>query len=140
MPRNLTPAHLRCQWGACPSIHELDGGGLLIVGKSATMAAALERVSVGEDEHAVIVDRELVANVPPVWRTIGSAPRDGTRILLWWRHNAVPTIGWWNDGSDDCGEFPAGWISEADDFTPVNQHDCTHWLPLPLPPVEKVEA
>ena len=129
MPRNLTPVHLRCQWGACPAIHELDDGSLLIVGKSATMAAALERVSVGEDEHAVIVDRELVANVPPVWRTIGSAPRDGTMILAFIKGTPplmLPVH--WRDGRwwDDIGRGFGGTV--------------THWLPLPLPPAEKVEA
>ena len=137
MPRNLTPAHLRCGPRNCPSIHELDDGSLLIVGKSATMAAALERVSVGEDEHAVVVDRELVANVPPVWRTIDSAPRDGTVILIWCPLMAGEKmhIVRWNGMRD---RFP--WESPGGENGAIAAKMPTHWMPLPLPPAEKVEA
>lgn len=59
---NLTPKHLRCSAGHCPSVGRLDDGSLLIVGKRASMAAAIERVSVGEDEHAVIISPDLLSD------------------------------------------------------------------------------
>ena len=129
MPRNLTPLHLRCHPSHCPSIHQLDSGEYLIVGKSATMAAACEDIPVGEGEHAVTVSGELLGNVVPGWKTIDSAPRDGMMILalikgtpplmlpVHWRDGC-----WWDDIDRGFGEA------------------VTHWLPLPLPPAEKVEA
>lgn len=66
--KNLTPKAMRRGPRNCPSVGQLDDGSLLIVGKRATMAAAIERVSVGEDEHAVIIDRALLDDVPRGWR------------------------------------------------------------------------
>lgn len=60
--KDLTPKAMRCGPFNCPSIGRLDGGSLLIVGKRASMAAAIERVSVGEDEHAVIISPDLLSD------------------------------------------------------------------------------
>jgi len=59
---NLTPKHMRCAPLHCPSVGRIDDGSLLIVGKRASMAAAIERVSVGEDEHAVIISPDLLSD------------------------------------------------------------------------------
>lgn len=138
MPRNLTPLHLRCHPSHCPSIHELDDGSLLIVGKSATMAAACEHIPVGEGEHAVIVSGELLGNVVPGWKTIDQLTddiiwgkrwllsRQGFEVTLAQRMQLGPGSGyrevWWEVGG---GEI---------EFEP------THFMACPLPPAEKVEA
>lgn len=137
MPRNLTPLHLRCAVAAsCPSITKMDNGEYLIVGKSATMAAALDRIPVGEGEHAVIVGGELLAGVVPGWKTIDSAPRDGTMILAY----LAPIY-----GERPCGidlMLPLYWREGYwwDDIDRGFSDAVTHWMPLPLPPAEKVEA
>jgi hypothetical protein len=65
------------------------------------------------------------------WRTIDSAPRDGTEILLYGscerdgRFFAPDcNVGWWDE--DNLG----GW--QARDL-PI---DPTHWMPLPAPPMQ----
>jgi len=139
MPRNLTPLHLRCAaMASCPSINQLDSGEYLIVGRSATMAAACERIPVGEVEHAVIVSGELLANVVPGWKTIDSAPRDGTEIDLYGGFFAPkPMPGYWDrvEGDEQTWE---GFAERVSGHIPDDQP--THWLPRPVPPAEKVEA
>jgi len=137
--RNLTPLHLRCAaMASCPSITQMDSGEYLIVGKSASMAAACDRIPVGEGEHAVIVSGELLAGVVPGWKTIDSAPRDGTPVLLcdartgsmrWavWAihpdHIGSPQEDFlgWRDGTLRAGGTIVGLVA-------------THWMPLPAAP------
>lgn len=87
------------------------------------------------------------------WRTIDTAPKDGTQILLGatsqtYRGQHVParsTQGYWDaqkplpgDYASDSGEFigePGGvpfWMSEDGGFTEENPP--THWQPMPAPP------
>jgi hypothetical protein len=61
--RNLTPEHLRCAYGTCPAVYELEDGRLLIVGKWANSEMRGD-VPVGEDETAIVIDRAYLANVP----------------------------------------------------------------------------
>lgn len=61
--RNITPVHLRCEWGECPSVHELEDGRLLIVGRDAFDEAERGEVAWGIDETPIIVDRAILANV-----------------------------------------------------------------------------
>lgn len=73
------------------------------------------------------------------WQPIETAPRDGTAILLWWKHCPTPSVGCWDIGLGDESDtryvcHPQGWISEGDDCIPKNQQDCTHWMHLPAPP------
>lgn len=63
------------------------------------------------------------------WQTMETAPRDGTRILLWWKTCTSPSVGWYT--FDDFGE---GFRCDGDECIPHNQDDCTHWRPLPPPP------
>lgn len=60
----------------------------------------------------------------PQWQSIETAPRDGTRLLLWER-----------EGFAFCGFYyptQAEWVANIAgvslDWTP------THWMPLPPPP------
>ena len=65
------------------------------------------------------------------WQPIESAPKDGTRVLLWTGNlSALPTgtemvwsatVGWWDR------EMSHQWIHGSG-------VDPTHWMPLPAPP------
>ena len=58
------------------------------------------------------------------WQPIETAPKDGTRILLW----IEPTKIW----------MPYSWNGTrwmGDDY-PLNMAWATHWMPLPPPPQE----
>lgn len=59
------------------------------------------------------------------WRTIDSAPKDGTPLLLYvrWGGKRYRTVGRWNS-------HQRAWLSEIFD-TPIRP---THWMPLPAPP------
>jgi hypothetical protein len=75
------------------------------------------------------------------WQPIETAPKDGTHILLWWRTCPDhPSVGAWDvdeEFEDRPTHWPSpveGWRCEGDDIIPKNQHDVTHWMPLPAPP------
>jgi hypothetical protein len=65
------------------------------------------------------------------WRPISEAPQ-GPKVLLWWRTGREPVTGRFID--DERGQ---GWISDGDRVLPKNQHDCTHFQPLPAAPTPK---
>jgi hypothetical protein len=61
------------------------------------------------------------------WKPIETAPKDGTRALLWIEPTEIA--------------MPFAWDGErwmGDDY-PLNMAWPTHWMPLPAPP-EKSEA
>ena len=73
------------------------------------------------------LEREL-----PVWRSIESAPKDGTCILCFW----TPKIGPVHAGcfaTAMWGRF--GWCDPDDDEDEFGEP--THWMPLPPPPKEQ---
>jgi hypothetical protein len=62
--KNLTPSHMRCVYAAaCPSVHELDDGRLLIVGMESHEEAQKCGAGWSDGETAIIIDRALLANV-----------------------------------------------------------------------------
>lgn len=76
------------------------------------------------------------------WQPIETAPKDGTHVMLFWPN--IPagikslkstskatgiSVGWY-----EASEHGVGFMSEGDFAVPINQHDCTHWMPLPEPP------
>lgn len=147
MPRNLTPLHLRCAPLHCPSIHQMDSGEYLIVGKSATMAAACDRIPVGEGEHAVIVSGELVAGVARSGVATEAEIEAGARALAahWGEHWECSCLA--ERGADcDCGDAMSEDRSDRYDERP-SRNDCRAAAravleaifipPLPLPPAEK---
>lgn len=66
-----------------------------------------------------------------MWQPIETAPKDGTRVLLFTTH--IPND-YYNEsfigvqiGRWDCGHMSDGWEFE-------NIGEPTHWMPLPPPP------
>lgn len=69
------------------------------------------------------------------WRTMRTAPKDGTNILLWTDLEAgLPVVAHWRDTihSGEYGRFvwkePAGGA--------IAERVPTHWMPLPEPPTK----
>lgn len=56
------------------------------------------------------------------WQPIESAPKDGTRVLLWIEPTKIAMPFMWGNGR---------W--HGDDF-PLNMATATHWMPLPDAP------
>lgn len=76
------------------------------------------------------------------WQDISTAPAltDHMKpVLLFWQSSGVG-LGYY-DIDDDYRNRPKWWVSPAagwrcfgDQCIPVNQQDCTHWMPLPAAP------
>jgi Protein of unknown function (DUF551). len=77
------------------------------------------------------------------WRPIATAPRDGTRVLVYFKGKGVREVHWtsrwsdnpvedglWHVDDDKHGPYPLRGYCDGDD---------THWMPLPAPPVTKPE-
>lgn len=82
------------------------------------------------------------ASEPEGWRDIESAPKDGTRVLLWSSTSGGVWWGYWavhgaNWQPTDTGED--GWTSGAVNYSAelVVYIDPTHWRPLPAPPLQE---
>jgi len=150
MTKNLTPKVMQGPAEYCGSIYQLDDGRLLIVGKEVdpydtgsdellldAVNMLLDEQDVGENENALIIDRTLLAGVVAGWKTINSAPKDGTMILIWCPIMAGEKmhIVRWNGMR---GKFP--WEDPAGESSAIAANMPTHWMPLPLPPAEKVDA
>ena len=62
--RNLTPNKFRCSFGGCPAVFETENGEIVIVGKkpSSTISEQLKN-KVSQDELAIVIERELLANL-----------------------------------------------------------------------------
>lgn len=72
------------------------------------------------------------------WQPIETAPKDGTRVLLWIEWSDVPVIGEFSHGrwradtehySVSCGAGCYGGSVSSDRYMKP-----THWRPLPAPP------
>lgn len=74
--------------------------------------------------NAIRVLKSLPAPEPQQWRTMESAPRDGSLLLLGNTAMPTPCIGSWFEKSNGEG----WWACRAIEVTP------THWQPLPAPP------
>ena len=68
------------------------------------------------------------------WQPIATAPKDGTRLLLFGRYaysrpgdELFHYVGYWGTWDNAGGSFET-WISAGPLFAP------THWMPLPDPP------
>ena len=61
---------------------------------------------------------------PSVWMDISTAPKDGTRILAYWRGNGDQEVVYWSIGQSCWFDTVAGIETVAP----------THWTHLPTPP------
>ena len=88
-------------------------------------------------------DNDAALSQPPApaegWRPIETAPKDGSRVLLWWCTRGA-SVGHF-EYDDMFSERPSrwvspefGWRSDGDQCIPVNQEHCTRWMPLPAAP------
>mgnify|MGYP006368121431 FL=1 len=86
------------------------------------------------------------------WRSIQTAPRDGTRILLGSMEgedtSPVSTLGWWEDAEEDGVDYmgaDGGFVDHTFHYfypgrsfghPAYRRHGTqpTHWMPLPSPP------
>jgi hypothetical protein len=67
----------------------------------------------------------------PEWQPIATAPKDGTRVLLWWAKDArsrIRILRWDSDLYNPEGRWTDG---EYDYDMP------SHWMPLPDPPTQE---
>lgn len=71
------------------------------------------------------------------WQPIETAPKDGESVLLYfpdgapWNEGNIGIGFWAGDGSDNW------YASECDshNMTADGQRNPTHWMPLPVPPI-----
>ena len=79
------------------------------------------------------------------WKPIESAPKDGTRILLWLPKYDVVVSGCWaeipgeHDGPHTFYEAFDDWCIDNDLYIMDDPPDCypTHWLDCPGVPIDK---
>lgn len=64
------------------------------------------------------------------WQPIETAPKDGTRIILWWGDLSV--FGWWLDNTNTRTPW-AGWRAPSLVTVPYGCKP-THWMPMPTGP------
>ena len=67
------------------------------------------------------------------WQKIESAPRDGTRVLLWWTTCRDVHAGKYTYDEDSPYQ-KEGFRCDGDECIPRNQQDCIKWQPLPAAP------
>ncbi len=76
---------------------------------------------------------KMVAN----WKTIETAPLDGTEVLAWDGH-AITIVSYRYDDNDYNEEFGKLWLDNSyDDFSyglAACVYEPTHWMKLPKPP------
>lgn len=63
-----------------------------------------------------------------MWKTIDSAPKDGTNILVYTYE--IITCAFW------CSDYKSWRLSIAGSYAEEDDVDPTHWIPLPKPPEE----
>lgn len=73
-----------------------------------------------------------------MWQPIGTAPKDGTPVLIW-DSGRLHEARWepmrWNREDDDMtGAWAIRW-AEIDSYG-VTPDEPTHWMPLPDPPLK----
>lgn len=73
------------------------------------------------------------------WRTIDTAPKDGSRIAFKNDETGLTDVGHWRDYSDVPEwrrEMWPEWLKEANGewSTDFGNGDMTHWMPLPEQP------
>jgi len=69
------------------------------------------------------------------WRPIETAPRDGSRVLLFEKYEDVPFVGyWWGNREWVADQTFYNTDGDACVIDIVSQQFVTHWMPLPAAP------
>lgn len=80
--------------------------------------------------EALLVDaqKEIAELRAQTWKSIETAPKNGTHVILWYGPPAAGgyLIGAWLQ--------PPGYVAHWCDGRPKIGPDPTHWMPLPTPP------
>lgn len=79
MAKDITPEHLRCSLGGCPSVHVLDDGRLEITGEYARVISKDD----GPDEAVVRIGEEYFSELPEVVRLREALSETLEWIKLW---------------------------------------------------------
>lgn len=105
-----------------------------------TLEAQLEAIGAGG------VNGPLVGSAAPPtaqaegWRSIETAPKDGTYLLLWEQYSTNPFVGCWAFGvwtvSHEHVDAEGGWEG-ANVVDSISQERITHWMKLPESPYGK---
>jgi hypothetical protein len=68
------------------------------------------------------------------WRDIETAPKDGSRILVWGEGEMLAVIWsyYWPSMTAKRGTEEPGWVTFTGDIGPLII--ASHWMPLPTPP------
>lgn len=71
------------------------------------------------------------------WRPAETAPKDGTRILVWTAHGDIELSDWYSISREDFEEVAGGFYRKtmAVACEGWNSNTFTHWMPLPEPPL-----
>lgn len=94
----------------------------------------------------------LIERIQDVWQSIGTAPKDGTEVILFCPNIKYPLthpwgyeieIGSWRVDDGCSGDKEPLWLDNSyNDFSTgyaSNPLEPTHWMPLPAPPNEKAK-
>jgi hypothetical protein len=124
--------------GATPDYLRTDGD--ILIGTPENRLLFSEGVLYFNDEHVGVENADLLNTIRDAfysitpWQPIESAPKDGTKFLVWYRNRT--TIGWFHNdelylegSSDSYG--PRSVIHGG-----THGRVATHWMRLPGSPVE----
>lgn len=82
----------------------------------------------------ILAELDRLAAVPEGWKTIDSAPKDGTRVLLGRftgnkkaEHEGLCKVDWYRQPSSSAGYVGFGYFN-------MTHWPATHWMPLPAAP------
>lgn len=90
-------------------------------------------------EPDLIDDLRTLLDAAPAWRTMDSAPKDGTNILVMFQHFGLgPVFGCWALEHEDGSEYhKAGWFCWGPYLCGYTSAP-SHWMPLPHGPIPAV--
>lgn len=72
------------------------------------------------------------------WQPIETAPRDGSRILVWSARTGRTNVAKWDD--DSFAKHPKPyWELESYRTMDARQRQPTHWMPMPAAPIAPKE-
>jgi hypothetical protein len=106
-PINKTPDHLRCggSQSSCPSLHEIEGDRLLIVGKVAEWEASEAGAAWGANEAPIVFDKALLGKV--LAEAIAESENMAIKEIMAWR-TAFPNHSIFGETPSEQVEAPSG--------------------------------